>query len=134
MDASSGAPVIAAAAARNRRRSIHSPRVRYAEQAYNTVLSAAFQTGHSSHMKSSRNGAGGNAYSVPAIHRTLDIVEALVRQRTVTVSELHRQFKIPKSSAYAILQTLKSRGYVDKDDDDRYSLTLHLFTLGSERM
>ena len=85
-------------------------------------------------MKSSRNGAGGNAYSVPAIHRTLDIVEALVRQRTVTVSELHRQFKIPKSSAYAILQTLKSRGYVDKDDDDRYSLTWHLFTLGSEMM
>lgn len=85
-------------------------------------------------MKLSRNGAGAKAYSVPAIHRTLDIVEALVRQKTVTVSELHRQFRIPKSSAYAILQTLKARGYVDKDGDDRYSLTLRLFTLGSELM
>jgi DNA-binding IclR family transcriptional regulator len=85
-------------------------------------------------MKSSRNGTGAKPYSVPAIHRTLDIVEALVHQKMVTVSELHRQFKIPKSSAYAILQTLKARGYVDKDGEDRYSLTLRLFTLGSELM
>lgn len=85
-------------------------------------------------MKSLRNVASSKAYSVPAIHRTIDILEALVRQKTLTVSELHRQFKIPKSSAYAILQTLKSRGYIEKDDLDRYSLTLRLFTLGSELM
>ena len=85
-------------------------------------------------MKLIRHPASAKAYSVPAIHRTLDIIEALVHQKTVTVSELHRQFRIPKSSAYAILQTLKARGYVDKDGEDRYSLTLRLFTLGSELM
>lgn len=71
-----------------------------------------------------------SSYSVPALHRTLDIIEALVGQKPLTVSELHRQFKIPKSSVYAILQTLKSRGYVSKDDMDQYSLSLRLFTLG----
>lgn len=50
----------------------------------------------------------------------------------LTVSEVNQQFKIPKSSAYAILQTLKSRGYVNKDEQDRYSLSLKLFSLGSE--
>ena len=71
-----------------------------------------------------------SSYSVPALHRTLDIIEALSRQRPLTVSELHRQFKIPKSSVYAILQTLKARGYVTKDDLDQYSLSLQLFSLG----
>lgn len=75
---------------------------------------------------------GPNVYSVPAIHRTLDIVEALIKLRTITVSEVNHQFKIPKSSAYAILQTLKARGYVHKDELDRYSLSLKLFSLGSE--
>jgi IclR family transcriptional regulator, KDG regulon repressor len=71
-------------------------------------------------------------YSVPAIHRMLDVIEALIKVRTVTVSEVHHQLKIPKSSAYAILQTLKSRGYVHKDEFDRYSLSLKLFSLGSQ--
>jgi IclR family transcriptional regulator, KDG regulon repressor len=75
---------------------------------------------------------GPNVYSVPAIHRTLDIIEALIKLRTITVSEVNQQFKIPKSSAYAILQTLKARGYVHKDEQDRYSLSLKLFSLGSE--
>jgi DNA-binding IclR family transcriptional regulator len=75
---------------------------------------------------------GSSAYSVPAIHRTLDIIEAFITTRMMTVSEVNQQFKIPKSSAYAILQTLKARGYVHKDEQDRYSLTLKLFSLGSE--
>lgn len=62
----------------------------------------------------------------------LDVIEALIQVRTITVSEVNQQLKIPKSSAYAILQTLKSRGYVHKDELDRYSLTLKLFSLGSQ--
>jgi IclR family transcriptional regulator, KDG regulon repressor len=81
-------------------------------------------------IKASRTTNIGKAYSVPAIHRTLDIIETLVENRTLTVSEVNRRFRIPKSSAYAILQTLMSRGYVEKDSLDRYSLSLRLFTLG----
>ena len=62
----------------------------------------------------------------------LDVIEALIKVRTITVSEVNQQLKIPKSSAYAILQTLKSRGYVHKDEFDRYSLSLKLFSLGSQ--
>ena len=76
---------------------------------------------------SSKNGT----YSVPAIHRTLDIIETLIEQRALTVSDISRQFKIPKSSTYAILQTLKSRGYVEKDAEDRYFLSFRLFSLGA---
>lgn len=81
--------------------------------------------------KTLKSDHGSNAYSVPAIHRTLDIVETLIEQRALTVSDISRQFAIPKSSVYAILQTLKSRGYVEKDADDRYSLSFRLFSLGA---
>lgn len=71
-------------------------------------------------------------YSVPAIQRTLDIIEAMAsNHHALTITEANRKFKIPKSSVYAILQTLKSRGYVAKDKEDRYSLTLKLFSLSS---
>lgn len=72
------------------------------------------------------------SYSVPALHRSLDIVEALVGQdHGFTTTEVARRFAIPKSSAFGILQTLTERGYVAKDPDDRYALTLKLFGLGS---
>jgi len=85
-------------------------------------------------MTDSDNGNLGKGYSVPAIQRTLDIIETLTRERMLTVSEVNRRFRIPKSSAYAILQTLKARGYVEKDSLDRYSLTLRMFSLGSALM
>ena len=72
------------------------------------------------------------SYSVPAVQRTLDLIEAMAtHNHELTITEANRKFKIPKSSVYAILQTLKSRGYVDKDASDRYFLTLKLFSLGS---
>lgn len=71
-------------------------------------------------------------YSVPAVQRTLDLIETMAsNHHELTITEANRKFKIPKSSVYAILQTLKSRGYVTKDEADRYSLTLKLFSLSS---
>src|SRR5688572_7712930 len=72
------------------------------------------------------------SYSVPAIHRTLDILETLVGENGgMTITEVSRRFRIPKSSAYAILQTLKSRNYLEKDEEDRYRLTLKVFCLAN---
>jgi IclR family transcriptional regulator, KDG regulon repressor len=72
------------------------------------------------------------SYSVPAIQRTLDLIEALAfNHHELTITEANRKFKIPKSSVYAILQTLKARGYVEQDQSDRYFLTLKLFSVGS---
>lgn len=72
------------------------------------------------------------SYSVPAIQRTLDIIETMASDsRGLTITEANRRFRIPKSSVYAILQTLTARGYLEKDEDERYSLTLKIFSLGS---
>ena len=80
-------------------------------------------------MKAPKNAKG---YSVPALQRTLDIIEAMAAGgRDMTITEANRKFRIPKSSVYSILQTLKSRGYVEKDDADRYFLTLKIFSVGS---
>jgi DNA-binding IclR family transcriptional regulator len=80
-------------------------------------------------MKASKNP---KSYSVPAIQRTLDIIESMASNgHEMTITEANRKFRIPKSSVYAILQTLKSRGYVEKDESDRYFLTLKIFSLAS---
>ncbi len=84
-------------------------------------------------MKASKNlSKNAKSYSVPAVERTLDIIEAMAsNSHEMTITQANRKFSIPKSSVYAILQTLKSRGYVDKDIDDRYFLTLKIFSLAS---
>lgn len=83
-------------------------------------------------MKSAKGKRESKTYSVPAIHRALDLIEVLASERRAfTVTEVSRKFKIPKSSAYAILQTLKSRGYLQKNGDDQYSLTLKIYGVGS---
>lgn len=74
-------------------------------------------------------------YSVPAIHRAFDILEALAAgDRSLTVTEISKKFNIAKSSAYGILQTLKVRGYLEKNSHDQYSLSLKIFGLGSALM
>jgi len=71
-------------------------------------------------------------YSVPAIHRGLDIIERLVEEEHgLTITEISRAYDIPKSSAFGILQTLCERGYVQKSSGDRYIMTLKLYGLGS---
>lgn len=83
-------------------------------------------------MKVKDNKKTPKSYSVPAVQRTLDLIEAMATSdHELTITQANRKFKIPKSSVYAILQTLKSRGYVDKDKEDRYFLTLKLFSIGS---
>ena len=48
------------------------------------------------------------AYSVPAVQRALDIVEYLVSSASSrNITELSRYLKIPKSSVFGILQTLR---------------------------
>lgn len=75
------------------------------------------------------------AYSVPAVQRAFDILEMLIsggKPRNVT--EISRALKIPKSSVFGILHTLRERGYIEKLEDDRYSLTMKLFGLGASMM
>lgn len=60
---------------------------------------------------------------VKSAERVLDILELLGRSsRAYGLSEVAQELGIPKSSALALLRTLASRGYVARDDYDRYAL------------
>jgi IclR family transcriptional regulator, KDG regulon repressor len=72
-------------------------------------------------------------YQVPAVIRALDILEFLSRQKEASFTEIHTRLRIPKSTAYHILGTLTSRGYVRfAGDSPNYSLGLTLVELGTK--
>jgi IclR family transcriptional regulator, KDG regulon repressor len=72
-------------------------------------------------------------YQVPAVTRALDILEFLSNQKEATFTEIHTSLGIPKSSAYHILGTLTSRGYVRfAGDSSKCSLGLRLVELGTK--
>jgi DNA-binding IclR family transcriptional regulator len=64
--------------------------------------------------------------------RMLDIVEALKRQTTTSVTDLATEVEMPKSTVHAHLSTLKDRGYVVQSDDKRYRLSLQFLDIGME--
>ena len=63
--------------------------------------------------------------SVKSAARVLDILELLFRsEEPMALKDLVSIFSaLPKSSAHALLRTLQSRGYVERDAADRYALT-----------
>src|SRR5262249_21335046 len=68
---------------------------------------------------------------VKSADRVLDILEALSHARGgFTLSELGRALLIPKSSAWNLLNTLITRGYVEQKPDGRFVLGARLFELG----
>jgi IclR family pca regulon transcriptional regulator len=60
---------------------------------------------------------------VKSAERVLDILELLGRSsRSLGLSDIAQELALPKSSALALLRTLVARGYVARDDYDRYAL------------
>jgi IclR family transcriptional regulator, KDG regulon repressor len=54
--------------------------------------------------------------SVPALDRSLDILEALsVSPSGLTLSELSKRLEVPKNAVFRITQTLLARGYVSRN-------------------
>lgn len=61
--------------------------------------------------------------SVKSAARVLDILELLFRStEPIALKELVSVLELPKSSAHALLRTLQSRGYIERDTADRYML------------
>ena len=69
--------------------------------------------------------------SVPALDRTLDILELLSRTASaLTLSELSQQLALPKNAVFRITQTLLARGYLVRNEDTmQFRLTSRLFQL-----
>lgn len=62
-------------------------------------------------------------YHVPILSKALEILELLqARNQSVSIDDLHRQTRFPKSSVYRILKTLEQRGYLNHQADGRYRL------------
>jgi IclR family pca regulon transcriptional regulator len=61
--------------------------------------------------------------SVKSAARVLDILELLARSdEPMALKDLVSVLALPKSSAHALLRTLQSRGYLERDAADRYAL------------
>ena len=69
---------------------------------------------------------------VKAVHKTMRLLEELAREQEMGVTDLAGRAGMHKSTAYRFLSSLKELGYVRQSaTDERYSLTLKLFGLGS---
>lgn len=73
--------------------------------------------------------------SVPAVNRTLDLIEAFSQmRRPMTVSMLAKQLELPTSSCHGIVKTLEDRGYlVELKNQGGYYFTRR-FQMHAERI
>jgi IclR family acetate operon transcriptional repressor len=66
---------------------------------------------------------GGEQYNLKAITRAFDVLECFSNGTTsLSLKEIGRLAKLPESSLFRILLTLKNRGYLTQNDDGSYRL------------
>ena len=69
------------------------------------------------------------SYSTPALDKGIDILEYLtVQNRPVSQKTIAQALERTPSEIFRMLMTLVERGYVLKSDDERYTLTLRMFS------
>jgi len=69
---------------------------------------------------------------IQSIDRAFDILELLVEKgSSMGVTEISERTKLHKSTVYRLLATLRYRGYVKKDNHEKYKIGFKLFELGS---
>ncbi len=74
----------------------------------------------------------GKAPRVNALHRGLLVLELLAgEKRGWGTLEIGRRLKVARSSASYLLHTLLARGYLQRDADGKYRLSMKLLALGS---
>ncbi|MGJ7613101.1 MULTISPECIES: IclR family transcriptional regulator [unclassified Variovorax] len=75
-------------------------------------------------------GEGALRYAAPALEKGLDILEALADSPGgYTLNELAQKVGRKVSEIFRMAVTLQRRGYVQVDENDRYTLTLRMFEL-----
>lgn len=67
---------------------------------------------------------------VRVLHKTLDILETIKESPSgLRLADLHRSVELPKATVYRILNTLETRGYLDRDNAGHYRMARKLFDL-----
>ena len=71
---------------------------------------------------------------IKSLDRALDILELIVgKENGMGVTEISRELEIHKSTVYRLLDTLKFRGYLEKNEDNhKYIAGINLFELSSK--
>lgn len=59
---------------------------------------------------------------IRSLLRGLDVLEAVRGHDGVTVTEAARRVRLPRTTAYRILETLRAGGHIVRDDLDRYRI------------
>lgn len=65
----------------------------------------------------------------PGVHATLSVLEALVTQPSLTLSDLATQLNLPKSSVHRVCSVLVDRGWLARNVDGRFGLGIRAFGL-----
>jgi IclR family KDG regulon transcriptional repressor len=68
----------------------------------------------------------------PGIHAALSVLELLVAQAPLALSELSARLAIPKSSLFRVCAVLAERGWVLRNADGRYVLGIRAFGLTAQ--
>lgn len=66
-----------------------------------------------------------------SVNRALDIVCAIAERHELGISELTRKLVFSKSTVHRVLQTLTTRGFVERTRSGRYRLGLKVLELGN---
>ncbi|MGB3289769.1 MAG: IclR family transcriptional regulator [Burkholderiaceae bacterium] len=86
--------------------------------------------------KASKGKAGTSAvrYAAPALEKGLDILEALsASAEGYTLNELAQALDRNVNEIFRMVVTLQRRGYIQADQNDRYTLTLAMFQLANRQ-
>jgi DNA-binding IclR family transcriptional regulator len=72
----------------------------------------------------------GRLYSVPALEKSLDVLEFLaVQERPITLTGISQSLGRSPSELFRILSVLQRRGWISRLQDDSYQLSARLFEL-----
>lgn len=86
--------------------------------------------GREGHEEAAPEGEGALRYAAPALEKGLDILEALADSVSgYTLNELAQKVGRKVSEIFRMAVTLQRRGFVQVDENDRYTLTLRMFEL-----
>lgn len=70
-------------------------------------------------------------YRVPALEKAIAILDLVASaEQAYTVTGIHKQLNISKSTVFAILNVLESHDFVRKDEKGSYTIGLRLYQLG----
>ena len=71
---------------------------------------------------------------VSAVARAFSVLDRLSREPCLSLEQLSREVHLAKATAYRLLLTLQSLGYVRRAERDRWAMTLKLFNTGSRAL